>query len=1084
MRFRTALLACAVLCLLLASPLYASAPYTQRDTSYFFRFDTGPFLVEPGSVVTGPDGTVAVWDEGLQQYFFLPSSDTALIAADSLSDTGRFDTGTTDRDDYRLSQLFNEYHQSKVVRRWGLSEVPTSFFGADGRLWSYSARRSTRSGTVVLQSTYPNRRVVKLPGPIRSIVPSRDQWLIQLGREDTPLVRWDPYSDQGLVDTAPYRLKGTLIGVTRDGRYLTRHNNEIRTYREGKRVESRTFSTIKDLAVKSNNVYVLTGNREITRLDSRLTAQYTFFLPRRRSYHSLAVTGDTVYLTSPEGLFSGVMDETGRSFFSQSSRLPLTKEAGRFPIEESSTPGHRLWVDKSGTAARLLVKSDTSLIRSFQYQSGQLRRRPNRSVSDLSRTAFQYFQVDATYWRGEGNLYYFFENDNAVEQYDTEGRLIKRRSFVFDEFKVMRNVSFLGADTDNVYFSAELIDSRRGFQQFVLHYDWQGNLIRSFRLQHPFSGKEYMAPTEGGSWRYLGGENFYQLHSNSVMVFDRYGYPRQTISDVSNPVDLARSNGTLFVLDLGGKRLRAFEVPDHPTLRLGLPSDIRIGDLAAGQTGEAILSGLSVGEDRLGLYEYDLESYDFQQVLSHPKQSLRYPLLADDGDSLFFWGRDPSTKRWTLYNSDTVKYSARPLKQTPPIRGTGFFSRERGLLFYPIESTGETAPRYHYTAPFGDTAAHLGFSDDLIRFRPGGFTGYYGVKKTGDTYTIVSGYLDRKPETGPLHFMVADTLYQSSNPIVRIIPGSENLYFASRPLEGFSRLGRLSTPSSYSNDYSARRTVIEWLGEFRGYVSDLIRADGRYYMNLQTRNRIGRLYHFYPGAPPGTGGLQGRLTSSDPRELSDITLRIDPGGQLTKTEQAGRFSFSAVPSGYVEIDPPSYRNHFAYPIDLPIHANEYTVKQSIPMAQQQELLLLDRGIKYFDRGSWNNARIPIEAFRELVQDGPYYRWTDAYMEVIYRQTGDTRAQFELFKRRPELFSAPELLDLYRKTSTPARRRVILETFRSVLDPYFRTMVRNEVKMLAPGSGSARRRLLNRPLLSTENRTLPQLSRPIRKSAPE
>lgn len=1050
----------------LSSALQASTPYSQRDTSYFFRFDTGPFLVDPGFVETSQDGRVAVWDKGLQQYFFLNPGSSA-----NQTDTGSAYTR------YQLDELLTEFNQSRVVRRWGLSITPESFFGTDGRFWSYNARRSSQSGTVVLKSYYPTPRKLQLPGPVRSIVPSEDQWIIQVAETDTPLIRWDPYSKQGLVDTAPYSLEGTLIGVTQDGRYLTRHGNKIQTYRQGERIESRTFSSIIDVSVRSNNVYVLTGNREVTRLDSRLTAQYTFFLPRKRSYNSFAVHGNTLYLTSPAGLFRGVMDETGRSFFSQSSQLPLDALAKRFPVAQTSEPRHKLWIRQRDSGTRLLVKTDTSLVHELAYSGRELTRKEPQHVDDLSRTAFQYFQVDSTYWNGGGSLYYFFQSDRAVEQYDTQGRLIKRKRFSFSEFNNMRNLEFLGATAERVYFSAELIDSRRGFQRFVLKYDWQGDLIRSFRLQHPFSGKEYMSPSKGGSWRYLGGDNFYQLHSNSIIVFDRYGYPRQTLPNVSNPVDVARSNGTLFVLDLGGKRLRAFEVPDQPSRRYGLPSDIRIGDLATSRSGGAIVSGLTTGQERLGLYEYDLGSFDYQRVLSHPKQSLRYPLLTDGGDTLFFWGVNPSSDRWTLYRSDTVKYSARPLKQARDVAGTGFYSQERDLLFYPVTPRNDTGSNYRYTDPFGDTEGVLDKSENLLEFTAGGFTGFYGVKRTKDTYSLVSGYLDRRTDTANLGFVVADTLYRSKDPIHSIMPDADGLFFSVRSRRGFSRLGRLSTASSHAESHNSDRGPrIEWIGEFRGYVEDFTRSNGRFYLNLRTRHRIGRLYHFYPGSPPGTGGIQGRLTSSNPRELSGIVLRVDPGGQFTRTERAGQFSFSEVPSGYVELDPPSYQYHFSYPMDLPVHAGEYTVRQAIPMAQQEELLLLDRGLKYFNRGDWNNARIPLEAFRELTQEGPYYRWTDAYMEVIYRKKGDTQAQFELFERRPELFSAPELLALYEDLSDTRKRRTVLKTFDSVLDPYLRRMVRNELEILSKDRSIPR--TLNRPVLSRKTRGLPRLQYPL------
>ncbi|MFB6346524.1 MAG: hypothetical protein ABEK50_12260 [bacterium] len=1067
----------------------ASATLRVHDSANFFSFDTGPFLVDPGSVKAGPDGTVAVWDEGLQQFFFhnpernspprISHSDT------NASDTRTSDTSTPDtpitqpetvpEDPYKLNDFLSDYHQVQVVRRWGLSRSPKSFFGVDGVLWSYQPGRANQSGTETIRSIHPRPKKIQLTGPVRSIVTAQEQWIIQRAGSDTPLVRWDPYSEEGLVDTAAFEISGTLIGVTQDGRYLTQRENKLLTYRNGKELESRTFSDIKDLEIQSNSVFVLTGNREVTRLNSRLTAQYTFFLPRKRSYRSLAVTGDTLYLTSPEGLFKSELDETGRSFFSQSSRLALQTVAPSFPVSESPQSGHRLWIDQSGTGTRLLVKTDTTLIRSVDYSTGQFMNPKQSSLDDLSRTAFQYFQVESTYWRGKGSLYYFFEEDSAVEQYDTEGRLIQRRNFSFDDFEIMRDLQFLGANSKSVYFSARLLDSGRGLQRFVLQYNWDGKLKRSFRLQHPFRDKEYMAKKEGGSWRYLGRGNFYQIHDNSVVIYDNQGYPRQTISNVSNPVDVARNRGTLFVLDLGGKRLKAFDYPNLPSRRHALPFDLRIGSVAHSGTREMIFSGVNDGGSKMSLYQYNPETFNYQQVLSHPKQDLHYPVLNDAGDSLFFWGTDTPGEQWTLYVSDTVKYSARPLKTDVRLRGKGFFSDERQLLFYPVRPKDDTGVLYHYTDPLGDTLSELANTEDILHLHPGGFTGYYAIKKHSDTYSIVSGYLDRPSDTRPLGFVSSDTLYNSSSPILRLMPINGRLYFSRRNNEGFSKLGAISQPASYTEAGTTIRSAsVNWLGKFRGSLKTYLQLNGHSYVNLRTTHRLGRFYHLYTDAAPGNGGLQGSLTSENPQDLKGIRLRVDPGGHLAKTAETGRFSLSSVPTGYVQLSSPSYRHHFSYPVELPIKRDQYTVKQSVPMAEKEEFLLLERGLQAYKQDEWKRARIPLEAFRELTQKGPYYQSTDAFMEEIYRHTGDTAAQFRLFERRPELFSVPERLELYRSTSNASHRSSILISLRSVLDSYFRSMIRKELRSLSSSTNISGSDTAKRPVLSTDRRWLPRL----------
>jgi hypothetical protein len=261
---------------------------------------------------------------------------------------------------------------------------------------------------------------------------------------------------------------------------------------------------------------------------------------------------------------------------------------------------------------------------------------------------------------------------------------------------------------------------------------------------------------------------------------------------------------------------------------------------------------------------------------------------------------------------------------------------------------------------------------------------------------------------------------------------NDSIFLVQKMGDGQTRLGRLRT--GYSADYVRGDTnPVNWVGEFRGIVNAVSRNGDHFDIVLRTKPSDGRLYKFYPDQRPASGGIQGQLTISSPLSLEDIPLRIGPSGIRTKTQKTGRFSISGVPSGYVEITVPSYEYHLAYPANIPVKPEEYSVRSSLPLAQQEELLLLEGGLNYLKGGRTTRSKISLNAFRELVQGGPYYDWTDGLMETIHRDQGDTTGLFELFKSRPVLFDARERLSFLHSTQDPSRKLDVYRSYSGFLE---------------------------------------------------
>lgn len=1048
-----------------ALPVEASSPFIQQDTLNFFSVDTGTYLANPGLLETGPDGKLAVWDQDLKKFYYRDLTDTAS------DDTQK---KSTRHEEFR--SFLRDVSRGEIIRQWKLGIKPGGFFDQKGKFWFYDRSLSSEADTFSLYSRYPEDDQLALPGPVRSFVPTENQLIIQLQSGTPSLIRWDPYSPNSVVDTASYQLKGRLIGYTPQGRYLTLTEDTVRAFNGNEQIHSRTFSSVRDLEVQDEDVYVLSDEGSVVRLNSKLSAQYTFFLPGDREYRSIAVYNETAYLSTPEGLFSTVLDESQRSFFSQSSEVSLEHEVRTLPsFDNHSNITQKIWHETGSATTDLVVRQGKEELSSIRYSEDGLSRTDSLKMGALDTNKFQFFKVDSTYWNGEDSFYYYFPEEKSVEEYDTKGRLQRHQKFTFDDGQKYRNIKFIAATDTRVVFSGTVNTRHNGFRRNLIFFDWDGRILRTPVPRHPFREGDYTS-SNSPEWQYGGGDNLYELHDQYIQVYDLYGYPRQTINNVYKPVDVRRGEGRLFVLDLNGNRVQTFSVPESPVTRFAVPpSDLSVVD-AVSNGSKRILAAKSPNDEKLSLYEYRSDSLDVQTVLEHPARTLRYPTISDNGDTLFFFGSKPTSDRWTLYRSDTIKYSARPLTDVTDVRDKGFFLDDKNLVFVPIDNTGGTAPSYRYLHPTGDTDAMLRNSDKLKKLVPGGFTGFYGLMEYADTHVIATGYLSRESETAPLKWSTADTVYRSERRLSNLFTRSGDLYFVRKSQMARSRLGQISSGSFVGSEAPQSHESVDWLADVRGEVRWIRKNGSGYDLVLRTADHEGHFFQWFPGDPPSDGGIQGSISSSSPISLDKIPLTVQPGGRSTTTKKSGRFSLANVPSGYISVRIPSHKYHFSYPISLAVQSGEYTVRESLPLANQEELLLLNRGLAYFDREGWDRVHISLNAFRELTQEGPYFEWTNGFMEIVQRKRGDTDAQRELFEKAPQMFTPQERKELLESERSPSDQLAVYRKYSNVLDESLRSYFRYRIDLLRRKKSGDRlnARSLEFPVFGKPGRAMPRV----------
>lgn len=1016
-------------CLVVSTPLFAQ-PAERVDRHTFFESDNRTVLSQPTRVDVRSETSVMIWDRGLQSY--LRVNPTALQSSE---------TEAQSIEPLRSSELL----EARKAMRWFPMEDPEGFWGQSNQYWTFQADARESTGALTVETVGGDERISLPEHGIRSVVSRSSYWYLQ---PDTgPLIKWDPHASNGRVDTGPALIRGRLFDIGPNGRIYTRSDREIRVYSDGQVEQSRVFQQLKSMARSKPFLYVLTGQNRILKLDENLSVQFTYRLPNGLNPVDLDVRNNRIYFVGTGGFHVAKLDESQSSFFSSSQDLDIERVLGSFP-DVLDTPKHRrLWANKD----RLYLNRREGGARAISaHDTGFSESRANVSMDDLPLNPFQYFQTDATFWNGTDRLYYFFPDERTVESYDREGQIVRRSVLEFDEFNNLRNVGFIGADRNRIIFEGDVIYPEYGYERTVLIYTWDGELKRAFRPQKPsgISFSEAVAPS--ANWEYDGQGHLFVLGGDYVQQYDLRGYPGQTIADVSRPTDVLRVDDTLYVMDLNGWRLSQYTLNDDPVYRFGTPpTQLAIMDAESSGDGGIVLAGREPGDDQHDILEYNPNTFNYQTVFEHPNQSLRHPEVAA-GDTLFFWGRRSGSNPYQLFVSDLQQFAARPTGIEFSPAGSGTYDRERDLLLVPqdgshIREKRSSADTGIYYTNGSHPMKGLVNSDGLKDVVPGGFTGYYGVVNSDDGDVIVTGYLQRGSDTSNWQWTTSDTIVRSPYPIEQISLRDGRLYLTRRVSRGVSELGVVRI------DGDERRDVRP-LYRLRGDLRWIRPGDDRSLILHKTSRNRGNVALLYHGEAP-TGGAQGQLVTSSPASLADIQLRTDPGGIRFQTEAGGSFSVDGLPVGYVRIMTEGYEKHFSYPVRARIKPDQFTLLSEVSVEVEEELLLLERGLGYFNEGQFRRSRIALEAYRNLVEEGPYYRMAGIYLKEIYQRQGEASLLTSIYRESPGLFDERDRRALYEMVQNKKAKRDIIQGFDEHWHPFLSEFKRYRLRLLENTSGS-------------------------------
>lgn len=995
-----------------------------------------PFLVDPGSLTLGPGGRLAVWDRGLGRFF-------------------RFDVAPEDPPGKGSSwspvAVMKRQETVRARRLMGFDGDPGSIWDHRGRLWTYDPKVASRAGTVPLRALDASGDVRFEPGPIGALQAGETGWFIQFASGSDDLLRRGDPGGTSDTEILPLDLRGRLVGVGPGPRFYTREGDRLHAYDRSGRVATHSFVNLQTVAVDGESVFVLAGENRIVEANARLAVQFTYYFARPRRFRDLAVHRRTAYLAGEEGLFRSPLDSSTGSFFSSSSTLRLEELAGSLPDRYEREYARRIQLIGGETYPRLSLPLSDERVLEVGFDGRRLNRAASpRPLAQAPLGQFHRPGGPRGYQGPLGRFYYYFPDRGLVESYDTAAENRRRTRVEFDSFELVKDIDFLGADPDRILFRGRVMDPERGLRRALLIYGWQGELERVVHLHHPEGRARLAADTRPVSWRYDGHGHVYALHERYLQAYDLQGYPAGVLTGVTRPRDVVRRGEHLFVLDMRGWRVSAYRQPETLHTRFASPPDYpRVSGAAPVDDGRTILSARTEPSGRHQILEYDDRTRTYQAVFQHPHRSLRYPVSAPGGDTLFFWGRRGADRPWTLYRSDLRKYAAGTTGQQAPVRGPGFYSESHNMLLIPVETRSSTAPRYHYLYP-GRGQAPLRGSQDLQHLKPGGFIGYYGVQRVEAGDALVAGYLSLPSDTSGWHWNVSDTLLVSPRPIRGLVPRGNRVYLSVESRPGFTRLGRYDVSSSAE---AGQRTdgpgAVRWLHESRGRLRWIRpgRSDPTRVLHRPLPSR-GYLADLYAPSTLRTGGLQGRLQSREPADLEGVPLRVEPGGQLIETATGGQFSRGGVPEGYVRIVSRSHRHHLAARDWMRVKPGEFTVPASVPVILGEELVLLERGLSYYREDRERRALISLQAFLELVQEGPSHHWAGALLETLHWSRGDRESLVRLFRQRPSLFSPSERLRLIASSASGSVGRNLY----AALDPGWDPAARRTLGYLRARSG--------------------------------
>ncbi len=1001
------LIFCIFLCLPLflgsgvSSPLYSDQPERLK----LYQTPVNKFL-SPGKIKISKAGTVAVWDHDFQNYHFFKMGDTKVRKIRE-----------------KKSELFTCLYQADILREFGFTKEAVGFWDGSGNFWYYHHDLATKS------STFPVTRIRKksvkanLQGPIRTIYPLEDHWIVQPGTG--PIYSFDPYAPGENRDTSPYNFKGRIFEIIDENRIFTRLGDTIYVYNRGRQLYHRKFNKIVGVSISGNNLYILERRGRILKLSLELKQEYVFDFKQNLQLNDFAVYEHRAFLTGKNGIYILRLGNTERTFFTASRTVQPRKVFSITPQLSQKPKITRIWAAKKQAGretATIYLKGETKTKRLAWTPAGFSEEGeipPKKIPSSPSR----YFQFEHSFWSPRGRLYYYFPDEHSIEIYNRENKIINKVNLKWSRLNQLEDIQFVGASQQNIIISGQFIFPKQGARRVLAIFDSGGVFKRLLKIKLPPNSNGWLDPRQPVI-RYGGGNYFYLLCPDFIRRYDLQGYPRGVIERVQQPVDLFALGDKLFILDQNGWRISRFDRRDPPVIRYGSPpTGINIKNVLAVSEGKAILVVRENKKEPFSLYEYNLSDKSYQQVFTHPEKNLRYPFHSDSGETLFFWAGRKENARHELYFSDFNRYQARSLNIRARPRGEGLYREGLSAFLLPVKETVEdTAPHYRYYYLNGDTQGRILNSGNLLRLAEKPFKGFYGLTKSDSGYSLVTGLINQSSDTGKWRWQKEKTLFTTSKPLIQLKRHGQNIFLTQKISPDASRLLMLNLAKNSETEPVKINTVWRGGGDLKWFT-----ANKNFYRALQKYSGLaGKILEIYPRTRNPSGGIRGRLTVEEPANLKNIDLLVQPGGVLLKTMSGGRFTDGDLPSGYLEISPLSYKYHFVYPFSTVVYQDRYNINNKIPVVSPTDVSMLKKGIQNYHNQDYSVATSRLKVFRTMVDNGPQYRCAGFVLKEIYWKTGAYQQLYNHFLQAPDEFAIAEVLKLYQHTRPLSKKLKLLK----------------------------------------------------------
>lgn len=968
-----------------------------QDTVNFLESDTPTKLVNPESVRVSRAGTVAVWDSHLQDFQFFTSGDSPEISWD---------------------KFLNKEEQVRKFERWNVTGKREGVWTDTTSFWYYDPEVAARADSVYFFNIRHPADTFALSGPIKSFITGEEYWLIQ--HSNGVVEKREPVPGGDILNTALVETEAKLVGKIDTDSFIFRDQETIFLYnREGEEIRRVNYNGLRAVKTVNEFVYILLEEGRILKLDKDFNEDFAFNFVDDFTFRDMAFYDETVYIVAEEGLYLTELNESGRSFFYAGASVYLSEicAAGESFLKKSPGTANRIW---SGGENIYLWDGDRS--REVPLSAGKFNGRGEFiKESRVPLTAFQYFQSPHTTWDGD-TLYYYFPDEQLVEAYDSRGSVAK--SVILEQSReYINNTKFLGASKKNILFSGELIRSSGQKNRAIIVYDWDGELQRILQPVHPAEENIPPQPDTYPRFEYTGGDLIYDLYSNHIQTYDLYGYPSQKIGGLLYPRDVTVDQEGLYILDARGYRVIRREQPAPRHVRFATSSEQPpINEALMTGPGEAIIT---VGPpDKAYLARYEAEEQEIRKILEHPTRSLRYP-VASGGDTIYFWGEKQTRRESLLYRFDSQRYVASEMGYSEAIREPVDFDNRKNILLVPRKLGPSDTLAYAYFDPQSETEGIIRNSQNLELILPEGPTGYTGVIKSGDKFEITGGFLEGEPATGPLYWRSTDTYLEVDDPVKQLVFLENKFLLAQEEGSAQTRLLTYSfLPADRAGGGPGKNSYFTGYGQLRW-----LEYGEEQCLLLWKSAGFGRLVNTY-SSPPKTGGIAGNVDLDVPGTAEGIEILTEPGGQMTKTNTGGEFTLNGVQTGYLKVFPPSSRYHFEQPLVVRVNSAQYTVDQRASLRSVEELGLLERGLKNYRNSELSRARIAMEAFRSMVESGPYFTWTARPLFEIYRAENNINGLRLIYENHPRVFSSTEQYRFWKRLKSGEKAEELLKSLLS------------------------------------------------------